>query len=107
MGLKKLEKALKKDLSDRQKAGSLKGEEPCILKIRPPKGEKGPRYLLKGMANKEFIKMNSNSYLGLSLLDEMLDAEEENARKFGTGPGAVRFISGTSLPHIELEKGLA
>ena len=32
---------------------------------------------------------------------------EAAARAFGTGPGAVRFISGTYTPHVELEKALA
>ncbi len=37
----------------------------------------------------------------------MIGAEEEAVRKFGVGPGAVRFISGTYKPHVELEKKLA
>src|SRR5690606_35772692 len=55
----------------------------------------------------EFIRMNSNSYLGMSLREELIEAEEEAVRAFGTGPGAVRFISGTYTPHIELERKLA
>lgn len=51
--------------------------------------------------------MNSNSYLGLSLHPDVMAAEEKGVRNFGTGPGAVRFISGTYAPHIELEKRLA
>lgn len=51
--------------------------------------------------------MNSNSYLGLSLHPEVIKAEEEAVRRFGAGPGAVRFISGTCKPHVELEKRLA
>ena len=51
--------------------------------------------------------MNSNSYLGLSLRDDMIAAEEEGTRRFGVGPGAVRFISGTFQPHRDLEHRLA
>jgi glycine C-acetyltransferase len=51
--------------------------------------------------------MNSNSYLGLAGNKAVVAAEEDAARKFGTGPGAVRFISGTFTPHVELEKRLA
>jgi glycine C-acetyltransferase len=51
--------------------------------------------------------MNSNSYLGLSVHPLVIKAEAEAAEKFGTGPGAVRFISGTYQPHIELEQKLA
>jgi len=51
--------------------------------------------------------MNSNSYLGMSLREEVIAAEEEAVRKYGVGPGAVRFISGTYQPHVDLEQKLA
>src|SRR5690606_19168160 len=38
---------------------------------------------------------------------EVIRAEEEAAKRFGAGPGAVRFISGTYAPHRELERRLA
>lgn len=37
----------------------------------------------------------------------MIAAEERAVRAYGTGPGAVRFISGTWAPHVELERRLA
>lgn len=51
--------------------------------------------------------MNSNSYLGLSLHPEVIAAAAEAAARFGAGPGAVRFISGTYAPHLALEERLA
>jgi len=51
--------------------------------------------------------MNSNSYLGMSVREKLIHAEEAAVAKFGVGPGAVRFISGTWQPHVELEKKLA
>ncbi len=51
--------------------------------------------------------MNSNSYLGLALHDRVIEAEAQAAERFGAGPGAVRFISGTYKPHVELEQELA
>ena len=51
--------------------------------------------------------MNSNSYLGLSLDEEVMAAEEAAARAYGAGPGAVRFISGSWSPHLALEERLA
>jgi glycine C-acetyltransferase len=51
--------------------------------------------------------MNSNSYLGLAMHPQVIKAEAEAAEQFGAGPGAVRFISGTYRPHIELEQKLA
>ena len=60
-----------------------------------------------GYGDKPFLRMNSNAYLGLSLQEELIRAEEAAVRAFGTGPGAVRFISGTYQPHIALEEKLA
>lgn len=51
--------------------------------------------------------MNSNSYLGLSLDAEVKAAEDRAVLQYGTGPGAVRFISGTWAPHVGLERRLA
>ncbi len=56
---------------------------------------------------KKFLVFNSNDYLGLRFDKRIIAAEEVAARKFGSGPGAVRFISGTSIIHIELEKEIA
>jgi glycine C-acetyltransferase len=51
--------------------------------------------------------MNSNSYLGMGLRREVREAEETATAKWGAGPGAVRFISGSYAPHAELESRLA
>ena len=85
----------------------MKGEEKVITGIKEARDGFGPRYLLAGQGEKEFLRMSSNSYLGLSLNKEIIQAEEEACKKFGAGPGAVRFISGTFEPHAELEKRLA
>ncbi|MDY3869499.1 MAG: aminotransferase class I/II-fold pyridoxal phosphate-dependent enzyme [Pyramidobacter sp.] len=105
--MKKLEAVLAAELEKLKEEGRLKGKEEIIVDVKKGEGAKGPRYFLKGRGEKEFIRMNSNSYLGLSLRDDMMAAEEEGARKFGVGPGAVRFISGTFAPHRELEHRLA
>ena len=107
MSLKQIENILSDKLNDLKVKGTLKGEEKVITDIREAKDGFGPRYLLAGQGEKAFLRMNSNSYLGLSLSKDVISAEEETARKFGTGPGAVRFISGTYEPHVELEKRLA
>lgn len=99
--------------------GVLKGNEKVIARIAAPEWIKkgwlpdakedkdiGPRYFLAG-DDHPYLLMNSNSYLGLSLHPDVMAAEEKGVRNFGTGPGAVRFISGTYAPHIELEKRLA
>ena len=107
MPLKKLNAALEQNLKDLRDSGRDKGAELVIKEIRKAKGEFGPRYILEGYGDKEFVKMNANSYLGMSMNPEVIEAEESAAQKFGVGPGAVRFISGTHTPHIALEKKLA
>lgn len=107
MSLKQIEKILSEKLDDLKNRGALKGEEKVIAGVVEPKDGFGCRYLLAEHGNKEFLRMNSNSYLGLHLNKDVIKAEEEAAKKFGIGPGAVRFISGTYKPHVELEKRLA
>ena len=107
MGLNNLEKVLSQTLKELKEEGRLKGKESIITKIKRSEGEKGPRYFLKGKGGQEFIRMNSNSYLGMSLREEVIQEEERVTKKYGVGPGAVRFISGTFQSHRELEKKLA
>ena len=107
MSLSKIEKVLSKELDGLKERGSLKGEETVVMGVKQAQEGKGPRYFIQGYGDKEFLRMNSNSYLGMGLRKEIIETEEEAARKFGAGPGAVRFISGTYEPHVELEKRLA
>ncbi|MGI9403090.1 MAG: aminotransferase class I/II-fold pyridoxal phosphate-dependent enzyme [Hyphomicrobium sp.] len=88
-------------------SGRLKGAETVVWGVLPPRDGKGPRYLLEGHGERPFVRMNSNNYLGLSLDRAVIAAEEEAVRLYGTGPGAVRFISGTWAPHVVLEDRLA
>ncbi|HBY56254.1 MAG TPA: 7-keto-8-aminopelargonate synthetase [Candidatus Atribacteria bacterium] len=107
MGLDNLEKFLSQTLKELKDEGRLKGKEYIITKVKRPEGSKGPRYFLKGKGEQEFIRMNSNSYLGMSLREEIIQEEKRVTETFGVGPGAVRFISGTFETHRELEKRLA
>lgn len=107
MSLEKLNKVLANEVEALENKGTAKGAEMIIEKVIPAKGENGPRYLVRGFGDKGFIKMNSNAYLGLSMNPEVIKAEEAAAMEYGVGPGAVRFISGTHKPHVELEERLA
>lgn len=107
MGLERVEKALGTELDELFSKGTAKGKEAIFVGVKKPEGKKGPRYFLKGHGDKEFLRMNSNSYLGMSLEDDVIKAEEEASREFGVGPGAVRFINGTFKAHRDLEKKLA
>jgi glycine C-acetyltransferase len=94
-------------LDEMARSGRLKGKESVICGVVPPRDGFGPRYLIEGEGEKPFLRMNSNSYLGMALRNEVIAAEEEAAQGYGTGPGAVRFISGTWSPHPALERRLA
>jgi glycine C-acetyltransferase len=87
-------------------SGRLKGREGVIRAVVPPSAGRGPRYLIEG-EDTPFLRMNSNGYLGMALRREVEAAEETAVKRYGTGPGAVRFISGTFSPHVELERRLA
>lgn len=107
MSLEKLELPLKQQLAAIDAKGVAKRHEKVITDIKQAEGGFGPRVKLEGEGNRTFLQMNSNSYLGLDIADEVIDSEEEASRRFGTGPGAVRFISGTYEPHRTLENRLA
>lgn len=94
-------------LAEMDGRGARKGREKVITGVLPAEGDRGPRFLIEGHGDRPFLRMNANAYLGLSLREELIRAEEAAARAFGTGPGAVRFISGTYQPHVALEERLA
>jgi glycine C-acetyltransferase len=98
---------LDKRLRELQEQGVSKRFEQVITGMQPAADGSGPRYFLEGFGDRAFLRMNSNSYLGMSQHPTVVAAEEQAARIFGTGPGAVRFISGTYKPHRDLEQQLA
>lgn len=63
-----------------------------------------PRALIDG---KEYQVFNSNDYLGLRHHPSLKKADHQAVETYGTGPGAVRFISGSLRIYRELEKALA
>jgi glycine C-acetyltransferase len=107
MAAERLERKLEERLAELGRSGRLKGDELIITGVIPAADGKGPRFLLEGYGAQPFLRMNSNSYLGLSFDDEVRAAEDEAVRQYGTGPGAVRFISGTWSMHVALERRLA
>jgi glycine C-acetyltransferase len=107
MAITKIRPVLSEYLNELKRRGALKGKETVIRGIKSAQGKAGPRYYIEGKGDSEFIRMNANNYLGMSMKKEVVEAEEKAAQEFGAGPGAVRFISGTYTPHVELEKKLA
>jgi len=106
MALEKLDRTLTQEVAELGREGRAKAAERVTTGYVPASGERGPRYRLSG-SELEFLRMNSNSYLSLSHHPAMLEAADEAAKIFGTGPGAVRFIDGTCTPHAELEQRVA
>jgi glycine C-acetyltransferase len=107
MPLDRLKTKLAAHVADLEERGTAKGSESVVVEAIPPRDGRGPRFKLANEGDREFIRMNSNSYLGMGLRNDIIAAEEEAAHRYGAGPGAVRFISGTYEPHVRLEERLA
>jgi glycine C-acetyltransferase len=107
MSLNRLNKTLNRDLEALKAKGTNKGREMVVAGVKPAGPKHGPRFYIEGQGNKEFIRMNSNSYLGMSFRKDIIAAEEKAAQNFGVGPGGVRFICGTYKAHTDLEARLA
>ena len=95
MPFDRIEKTLGAEITALDKAGTAKRRETVIARVVVAAAGKGPRYLLDGEGDREFLRMNGNGYLGLSLNAEVMAAADAAVRAYGTGPGATRFISGT------------
>ena len=106
MSLDALNRSLASDVADLEREGRAKAPERVMVGYVPAAGTRGPRYLLRDTAG-EYLRMNANSYLSLSHHPTLVHAADEASRVFGTGPGAVRFIDGTSVHHVALEGRIA
>jgi glycine C-acetyltransferase len=106
MSLKRLDQTLNQELLNLESEGRSKPPERIITGYLPPTDEHGPRYTLKG-ENKQFLRMNSNSYLSLSNHPLIIAAADAATHSCGVGPGAVRFIDGTFSYHKGLELRIA
>jgi glycine C-acetyltransferase len=107
MPLDRLSTVLADHVAGLEAKGTAKGGESVVEAVVWPEGDRGPRFLLRDEGTREFIRMNSNSYLGMGLRRDVVEAEEHATAMYGAGPGAVRFISGSYGPHLELEAKLA
>jgi glycine C-acetyltransferase len=106
MPLDRLNASLAQDVASLEREGRAKAPERIITGYVPASGARGPRYRLQG-SDGDYLRMNANSYLSLSHHPALLHAADEAARVFGAGPGAVRFIDGTSVHHVALESRIA
>lgn len=106
MALDRLNASLAADVAQLAQEGRAKAPERVIVGYVAPADGRGPRYRLRDSAG-DYLRMNANSYLSLSNHPALIDAGDHAAREFGTGPGAVRFIDGTSIHHVALEARIA
>lgn len=107
MPITRIREKLLVELADLDARGVAKRRERVIEQVLPAAGARGPRYRIQGYGSRDFIRMNSNSYLGFALHPAIIEAETQAAHAYGAGPGAVRLISGTYAPHVALERRLA
>ena len=70
----RLDATIAGEVSALRQSGTAKGSETVIVGVEPGRGGLGPRYLLEG-SGQRFIRMNSNSYLGLSRHPAVIEAE--------------------------------
>jgi len=93
--------SLQRELSRLDESGISKRNESFIedFNIDP-----SPKAMIGGKAYSIF---NSNDYLGLRHHPNLKNADHMASQKLGTGPGAVRFISGSFAVHRQLENRLA
>ena len=91
MPLSKIEPLFHAKLSQLQQQGVRKGDEKIITGIKPPVDGFGPRYWLQGYDERAFLRMNSNSYLGLGRHPAVIQAEALAAEKYGTAEWMRRW----------------
>ncbi|MCU0256123.1 MAG: aminotransferase class I/II-fold pyridoxal phosphate-dependent enzyme [Vicinamibacterales bacterium] len=106
MSLTRFNATLVQEVASLETEGRAKAPERIIVGYVPAAHGRGPRYRLEG-TDGEFLRMNANSYLSLSFHPAVLAAADEACHAFGAGPGAVRFIDGTSVHHVALERRIA
>ena len=103
MGKKEFQNILQKEL-DRLDGSNISKRFERVIEGFSKEENRAPKAVVE---EKEFMIFNSNDYLGLRFHKDVLKAEEEASQKYGSGPGAVRFISGSLKVYQELEKELA
>src|SRR3989339_197229 len=101
MSQKKFFSVLKQEIDRIDKSKTSKRFEKIIAGFTK---EKSPKAII---GKEKYQVFNSNDYLGLRHNPLLKKAERQVSEIFGTGPGAVRFISGSLKVHRDLEKALA
>lgn len=107
MPVDKIKKTLTAEVEELKRRGTAKPPERIIRGIAPGQSGLGPRFLIEGQGDTQFLRMNSNNYLGLAQHPRLIEAERAASEELGVNPGGVRFIDGTTKYHRRLEEELA
>ncbi|HCC69039.1 MAG TPA: 8-amino-7-oxononanoate synthase [Nitrospiraceae bacterium] len=81
----------------------LKGKG-LLRELKWLESSQGPRVVING---EEYLNFSSNDYLGLTSHPEIIEAAINALKKYGFGSGASRLLSGSYIPHRELEERIA
>lgn len=84
----------------------LSGLREAGLYRRLRRVEGSPEAVIR-LDGREAVNFASNNYLGLADHPALKTAAIRATKRFGTGAGASRLITGTMAPHLELEKRIA
>jgi hypothetical protein len=74
-----LTRVLAARLDEMAQRGRLKGRESAICAVISARDGHGPRYLIEDAEDTPYLRMNSNSYLGMALRSEVIETEEKSA----------------------------
>lgn len=92
-----LQTIAKQQIEEIKNAGLYKMQ--CVLNSR--------QGTVVNVDGKQLINFCANNYLGLAGSDELVKVAQEALAHYGFGLSSVRFICGTQMIHVELEKKLA
>jgi glycine C-acetyltransferase/8-amino-7-oxononanoate synthase len=87
----------------RSELARLKGQG-MLRSLRVVDGGQGPRVKVNG---RDVLLLCSNNYLGIANHPALVEQMVAATKRYGTGSGASRLISGTMPSHAELEERIA
>lgn len=99
--MSKAQSSFEEDLAERLRKLEEGGLRRTLGRVDSPQGAR----VLRG--GRRLENFSSNDYLGLASEPFMVEAAVEALRRYGSGAGASRLISGGLSPHWELEESIA
>lgn len=91
-------------INEKNKAVQQRIEKGCLRTLRPIEEVNGLQIVKDG---KTYWNLSSNDYLGLRFHKKIIEANIEATRRFGSGSGSSRYISGNTCLYQQLEENLS